>query len=63
MPKITIEFDREKGTHSLEIDGLNGKELLLAIQSLTKVVEEKIGMPIEMAMIMAKMEEEGKDDS
>ena len=64
MPQqITITFDRENKTHNLVIDECNGEELLLAYQSLANSIEEKVGMPVEMAQMMAyAQQEKGKED-
>jgi hypothetical protein len=48
--QITITFNREKDTHLLEVEECNGKEMLLAYQSLRRSIEEKIGIPVDMAL-------------
>ena len=55
---IIITFDRDNNSHNVEMEGASGREVLLAIQSLTKFAEEKAGLPIEICMMMASMEQE-----
>ena len=61
MAKVTIEFNRDENTHSLSIDGCNGKEMLIAYQTLESAITEKMGMPIELALLLAGSEKEAKD--
>lgn len=61
-PKLIAEINRDNDTHSLEISGLSGRELLIIHTSLEKYIEEKAGMPIDIAVRMAAVIENEEEE-
>ena len=49
MAQITIIFDKEEDTHTIDIDSCTIKQLLLAYQSLGSKIEQETDMPVELA--------------
>ena len=57
---IKIVFNKNE-THRLELNTVNGQDIIIAIESLKNKVEKASGMPYAMALIMAaKLDEENE---
>lgn len=65
--KRQIKFVFNDETHSMEMKGVSGKEIMLAYQDLTILIESKTGVSTETALAMAyaeqKRDKDAKDES
>jgi histidinol dehydrogenase len=63
MARIVIEFSREKDTHTIALEEVTTKEMVLAYQSLRETIEKKVRLPMDrIEFLMYKQDQEEKDD-
>jgi len=62
MPKITIEFDRKDDTHEITLQGVSGREMIIAYLTIKENIEEKSNLPIDAVLAMFAMDEGLEND-